>query len=141
MVGPFDRIYHRNMLVDDSIITIFFWMLLGRDQAPVAPIGQGSTIYDLRQGAAFALVGETLRANLQASTVKKLTTYIGDTDRVFMDHIRDSLDNDTTRTNTVWMSDNIMAGGQSVCSGTRLVYQAKHPRPLRKSAVAHNTHQ
>lgn len=50
MVGPYDRVYHRNMLIDDNIISIFFWMLLGRDVSPVAPIGTDSAIYDLRQG-------------------------------------------------------------------------------------------
>jgi hypothetical protein len=42
MVGPYDRVYHRNMLIDDNIISIFFWMLLGRDVSPVAPIGTDS---------------------------------------------------------------------------------------------------
>jgi hypothetical protein len=77
MVGPYDRVYHRNMLVDDSIISLFFWQLLGREVAPVAPIGQGSTLYDLRQGAAFALTGQTLRDTLDSSTIDMLTTYIG----------------------------------------------------------------
>ncbi|WVQ82790.1 hypothetical protein IAT38_004922 [Cryptococcus sp. DSM 104549] len=114
MVGPYDRVYHRNMLIDDSIITIFFWMLVGRDKAPVAPIGQGSTMYDLRQGAAFALAGPTLRQNLKQSTVDKLTKYVGSTDREFTRNIRVSLDNDTARVNTAWVNENIMAGGQQV---------------------------
>lgn len=113
MVGPYDRVYHRNFLVDDSIVTLFFWLLLGRDKAPVAPIGQGSTIYDLRQGAAFALVGQTLRDHVTTSTVQKLVTPV-DQDRVFTRGIRDSLDNTTTRINTAWVSKNVMAGGQQV---------------------------
>jgi hypothetical protein len=114
MVGPYDRVYHRNMLIDDSIISNFFWLLLGRDKSPVPPIGQGSTLYDLRQGAAFALVGQTLRDNVNASTVARLTEYVGSEDRVFTRGIRDSLYNDTTRINTAWVSENLMAGGQQV---------------------------
>jgi hypothetical protein len=115
MVGPYDRVYHRNMLVDDSIISLFFWQLLGREVAPVAPIGQGSTLYDLRQGAAFALTGQTLRDTLDSSTIDMLTTYIGQgNQRLFEKDIRVSLDNDTTRVNTMWMIDDVMAGGQQV---------------------------
>ena len=113
MVGPYDRVYHRNMLVDDSIVTLFFWLLVGRNQAPVAPIGQSSTIYDLRQGAAFALLGQTLRDTINSTTVDRLTEYPS-TDRAFTRGIRVSLDNDTTRTNTAWINENVMAGGQQV---------------------------
>jgi hypothetical protein len=115
MVGPYDRIYHRNMLIDDSIISNFFWLFLGRENAPVPPIGQGSTLYDLRQGVAFALVGQTLRDNVNSSTVARLMESVGGNDRVFERGIRDSLHNDTTRINTAWMSENVMAGGQQVC--------------------------
>jgi hypothetical protein len=103
------------MLVDDSIISIFFWQLLGREVAPVAPLGQASTLYDLRQGAAFALVGQTLRDTVDSSTVGMLTTYIGQgNQRVFEKNIRVSLDNDTTRVSTMWMTDDLMVGGQQV---------------------------
>jgi hypothetical protein len=107
------------MLVDDSIISIFFWQLLGRKVAPVAPIGQGSTLYDLRQGAAFALVGQTLRDTVDSSTVEMLTTYIGQgNQRLFEKDVRVSLDNDTTQVNTMWMTDDLMAGGQQVGQDT-----------------------
>lgn len=102
------------MLIDDSIISNFFWLILGREKSPVPPIGQASTLYDLRQGASFALVGQTLRDNLEQSTVDKLTTSVGGNDRLFTREIYDSLDNDTVRTNTAWMSGNVMAGGQQV---------------------------
>jgi hypothetical protein len=115
MVGPYDRVYHRNMLVDDSIISIFFWQLLGRKVSPVAPIGQVSTLYDLRQGAAFALIGQTLRDTVNSTTIDMLTTYIGQgNQRVFEKDIRVSLHNDTKRINTMWMTDDLMAGGQQV---------------------------
>ncbi|WVQ77870.1 hypothetical protein IAR50_007572 [Cryptococcus sp. DSM 104548] len=114
MVGPYDRIYHRNMLIDDSIISVFFWMLLGREVSPVAPIGMASTMYDLRQGAPFALVGSTLKQVLKENTVRKLVDRVGTEDRLFERRIRVSLDNDTTRVNTAWVSENVMAGGQQV---------------------------
>ena len=113
-VGPYDRVYHRNSLIDDNIITLFFWMLLGRDVSPVAPIGQASTLYDLRQGASFALVGQTLRDTLNSTVTQKLVTPVGDSDREFTRYIRDSLHNDTTRVNTAWVAENVMAGGQQV---------------------------
>ena len=113
-VGPYDRVYHRNSLIDNNIITIFFWMLLGRDVSPVAPIGQGSTMYDLRQGACFALVGQTLRDTLDPSINQKLVTPVGSDERDFTRYIRDSLDNNATRVNTAWVAENIMAGGQQV---------------------------
>ncbi|RSH90988.1 hypothetical protein EHS25_010164 [Saitozyma podzolica] len=114
MVGPYDRVYHRNMLIDDNIISIFFWMLLGRDVSPVAPIGTDSAIYDLRQGASFALVGQTLRDTLNQTILDSLVTPVGDVDRLFTRGIRVSLDNDTTRVNTAWVNENVMAGGQQV---------------------------
>ncbi|ORX36108.1 hypothetical protein BD324DRAFT_657052 [Kockovaella imperatae] len=113
MVGPYDRVYHRNMLIDDSIISLFFWLLIGRENAPVAPIGMESTTYDLREGVAFALVGQTLRDNVNASTVARLTEYPTE-DREFTRYIRVSLHNDTTRVNTAWINENVMAGGQQV---------------------------
>jgi len=120
------------MLVDDSIISIFFWQLLGRSVAPVPPIGQGSTLYDLRQGAALALTGQTLRDTLNSSTVELLTTYIGQgNERVFEKDIHVSLDNDTTRVNTMWMIDDVMAGGQQVSQYTQL-------RSDQKVAEEHN---
>lgn len=51
LAGPYDRVYHRNMLVDDSIVTLWFWMLLGREVSPVAPLGQSTTLFDGTQGA------------------------------------------------------------------------------------------
>jgi hypothetical protein len=128
MVGPYDRVYHRNMLVDDSIISIFFWQLLGRKVSPVAPIGQGSTLYDLRQGAAFALIGQTLRDTVNSTTIDMLTTYIGQgNQRVFEKDIRVSLHNDTKRINTMWMTDDLMAGGQQVrgCKLSRLTDRSR----------------
>jgi hypothetical protein len=88
--------------------------------SPVPPIGQESATYDLRQGAARALLGQTLRDTLNSSTIAKLTAPVTD-DRVFTRGIRVSLDNDTTRINTAWVSDKLMAGGQQVL---------ETPRPL-----------
>jgi hypothetical protein len=117
------------MLVDDSIISIFFWQLLGREIAPVAPIGQGSTLYDLRQGAALALIGQTLRDTVNSTTIAMLTTYIGEGNaRVFEKDIRVSLDNDTTRVNTMWMTDDLMAGGQQVSQSTLTNLISRSPR-------------
>ncbi|KAL7423396.1 hypothetical protein Q5752_002700 [Cryptotrichosporon argae] len=113
MVGPYDRAYARNMLYDDAIITLWFWILLGRPDAPVATISIESTLYDVRQGAAFALLGSTLRDTLNQTVIDKLVTPITE-DRVFTRGIRASLDNDTTRVNTAWVSENVMAGGQQV---------------------------
>ncbi|ODN97951.1 hypothetical protein I350_07588 [Cryptococcus amylolentus CBS 6273] len=116
MVGPYDRVYHRNMLIDHNIITVFFWILLGRPQSPVAPVGMSSSMYDLRQGAAFALVGQTLKEVLEESTIRKLVQRLGggEGDRVFERRVRVSLDNGTERVNSVWMNENVMAGGQQV---------------------------
>lgn len=114
MVGPYDRVYHRNFLYDDSIVTIWFWMLLGRERAPVASLGLLGTQFDLRQGACMALLGQTLRSELNSSIVDRLTEPVGSQDRIILRGIRDSLDNDTTRINTAWMSENVMAGGQQV---------------------------
>jgi hypothetical protein len=41
-------------------------------------------------------------------------TPVGDVDRLFTRGIRVSLDNDTTRVNTAWVNENVMAGGQQV---------------------------
>lgn len=60
------------------------------------------------------MLGQTLRDTLEPSTIDKLVTPVGSDDRLLFKGIRDSLDNDTTRINTAWLSDNIMAGGQQV---------------------------
>lgn len=113
-VGPYDRVYHRNSLIDDNIISVFFWMLLGRDVSPVCPIGMDSAQYDLRQGAALALNSPTLRSVLPQTTIDRLTQSVGVSNREFTRYIRVSLHNDTTRVNTAWMSDNLMMGGQQL---------------------------
>ncbi|KAK4689143.1 hypothetical protein P7C73_g972, partial [Tremellales sp. Uapishka_1] len=118
LVGPYDRVYHRNMLVDDAVISLWFCV------SPVAPIGMDTTVYDIRQAASFALLGQTLRDTLNSTTIAKLTEYIGTEDRVFSKGIRVSLDNDTTRVNTMWMSENVMAGGQQVSRCSHAVEDA-----------------
>lgn len=50
IVGPYDRVYHRNVMVDDSILSLWFWMLFGRVKAAVASKGQATTEYDGAQG-------------------------------------------------------------------------------------------
>jgi hypothetical protein len=65
-------------------------------------------------GAAFALVGQTLRDTLNQTILDSLVTPVGDVDRLFTRGIRVSLDNDTTRVNTAWVNENVMAGGQQV---------------------------
>lgn len=69
---------------------------------------------DASLAASFALLGQTLRDTLDPKTVDKLVTHVGNDDRVFTNGIRDSLDNDTTRINTAWVSQHVMAGGQQV---------------------------
>ena len=111
MVGPYDRAYTRDMQVHNAIIQFVWWGLYGYDKAPHPPPSDLDQNYDISQGAAFALVMESVAGVLDNQISKKLTGSFG-RERTLRKVIYSELDsNNTYRVATSWLSKYLMIGG------------------------------
>ena len=114
-VGPYDRANSRDMTQHSATLPLWFWGILGYEQAPEPNKLELDLLYDASQGCAIALLIDTVKENVPASTIEKLTVPPGDTEERFLNKtIRQSLYNDTIRTATSWMSKSLMIGGETL---------------------------
>lgn len=115
IVGPYDRANSRDLTQHSAVLGQCFWGLFGYEKAPVPNKLELNLQYDAAQGAAFALVMDTVKENAKPETLLKLTTPPTDTEeRMITRIVRESLLNDTIRTHTSWLSKNLMIGGQEL---------------------------
>ncbi|RDW84774.1 hypothetical protein BP6252_02364 [Coleophoma cylindrospora] len=113
IAGPYDRAYARDMPTHSAIVGQFWWGLFGYEKAPLPWKGNDDFHYDVAQGAAFALIMDTVASHISNATMAKLITPF-EGERFLNKTIRTSLDNDVTRTAVSWMSKTHMIGGQQV---------------------------
>lgn len=113
LVGPYDRAYTRDMPSHNSIVSFFWWGIFGRDKAPQPPKGDLDLNYDITQGAALALVMDTVSGVLSKDVITKLTTPFSG-ERLLRKTIRESLSTSALRVATSWMSKTLMVGGQQI---------------------------
>lgn len=119
MVGPYDRANSRDLTQHSAVAGQWFWGLFGYEKAPVPNKVEGDLLYDAAQGAAFALVMESVKQHIKPGTLAKLTTPPTETEeRMITRIVRESLSNDTIRTHTSWLSKNLMVGGQELAETT-----------------------
>ncbi|CAG8948993.1 hypothetical protein HYFRA_00002121, partial [Hymenoscyphus fraxineus] len=119
LVGPYDRANTRDMTQHSAVLGLCFWGLFGYDKAPVPNKMEADLHYDAAQGAAIALIIDTVKDHIKLETLAKLTTPPTDTEeRIIVRTVRESLFNDTTRTHTSWLSKNLMIGGQELAETT-----------------------
>lgn len=114
-VGPYDRANSRDMPQHSATLPLWFWGMLGYENAPEPNKLELDLLYDAAQGAAIALMVSTLEESISSSTINALTIPPTDTEERFLNKtIRQSLYNDTIRTATSWMSKKLMIGGEEL---------------------------
>ncbi|KAK8867447.1 hypothetical protein PGQ11_006025 [Apiospora arundinis] len=121
MVGPYDRAYSRDATTHSQIISLFWWGVFGREYGPQPPRGEADLLYDVAQGAAFALVMDVV-AECVNPEAKKLLTAKGwwKGERFMNKTVYDGLHADSEfRVATSWLSAGLMAGGQTVKGETK----------------------
>ncbi|KAF6816281.1 hypothetical protein CPLU01_13915 [Colletotrichum plurivorum] len=116
LVGPYDRAYTRDMTKHSSILPMYWWSVFGREYGPQPPKGEGDLLYDAAQGAAIALVAETVGQHISdeaAAALKAKGPWTGS--RTLAREVRDELGPDAAvRKTSAWVSAPLMAGGQSL---------------------------
>ncbi|OHF02548.1 hypothetical protein CORC01_02243 [Colletotrichum orchidophilum] len=115
VVGPYDRAYTRDMTEHSAILSLYWWAVFGREYGPQPPKGEADLLYDASQGAAIALVADTVARHISAGTAAALKAkgpWAGT--RSLTRKVRKALDTDVTRTITSWVSAPLMIGGQIV---------------------------
>ncbi|KAI0022133.1 hypothetical protein F4780DRAFT_203570 [Xylariomycetidae sp. FL0641] len=113
--GPYDRAYTRDATTHSAIISMFWWGLWGREYGPQPPKGEADLLFDVGQGAALALVMETVGRCIDDETVTALQAKGSwEGSRFINKTIYDNLHNDSRRIATSWVSAPIMIGGETV---------------------------
>ncbi|KAK7740940.1 hypothetical protein SLS53_005003 [Cytospora paraplurivora] len=112
MAGPYDRAYTRDMTTHSAVLSLWWWAMFGRDYGGQPPLGDIDLLYDVTQGAAIALVSDTVLkyiSNDTAAALQATGRWTGE--RFLTKTIRESLDTDVTRVATSWLSAEVMIGG------------------------------
>ncbi|TDZ38460.1 hypothetical protein C8035_v004776 [Colletotrichum spinosum] len=115
LVGPYDRAYTRDMTKHSSILPMYLWAMYGRDVGPQPVKGEGDLTYDGSQGAAIALVADTVLRHISNGTAGALRAkgpWSGT--RSLTRRVKEELGTDVTRTTTSWISAPLMVGGQQL---------------------------
>ncbi|KUJ15461.1 uncharacterized protein LY89DRAFT_619393 [Mollisia scopiformis] len=113
MAGPYDRAYTRDMTTHDAVLSMFWWGICGHDKAPTPPKSDLDLNYDVSQGAALALIMDTVASTFSPDVITKLTTPFT-TERFLNKTIYYDLDTNNSRTATSWLSKPLMIGAQIV---------------------------
>lgn len=113
LVGPYDRAYSRDLMSNSVIINYFFWSLYGYGVGPHVPKFEGDSLYDVAQGAALALVTDTVAEHISNTTAAHLQASGPWEGEHFIEKKVPEWDG-TSRIVTSWMSSSLMIGGQQV---------------------------
>ncbi|KAF1971597.1 hypothetical protein BU23DRAFT_600153 [Bimuria novae-zelandiae CBS 107.79] len=112
-VGPYDRAYTRDMTQHSTALINFLWGMFGHSAIPLTWKMEGDLLFDIVQGAAIALVIETVKSVVPTPVQEKLRgTFIGPS-RYINKTIYDDLEGKHSRTATSWISRELMIGGES----------------------------
>jgi hypothetical protein len=113
MAGPYDRAYTRDMTTHSSVLSMFWWGIFGYENAPEPQRGEVDLGYDATQGAALALLMETVEETMSDDVKEKLLVPF-EGERLLNKTIYYDLDTDEKRIATSWLSKPLMIGGQQV---------------------------
>lgn len=115
LVGPYDRAYTRDMTEHSSILPMYWWSIFGREYGPQPPKGEGDLLFDVAQGAAIALVAETVAEHISETAAAALKAKgLWDGTRSLKRTVWEELDGENVRNVTSWISAPLMVGGQSL---------------------------
>ncbi|KAH6633635.1 hypothetical protein C7974DRAFT_175649 [Boeremia exigua] len=114
VVGPYDRAYTRDLVKHSSILPMFFWGMFGHQYGPQPYKLEGDLLFDIAQGAAVALIIETVKAVIPIDVQEKLKgTFVGPP-RHLNKTVYDDLEGKHSRIATSWVSHDLMIGGQQL---------------------------
>ena len=113
LAGPYDRAYTRDMPTHNSILSFFWWGIFGHDRAPQPPPSDLDLNYDVTQGAALALLMDTVSAVWSSDVTRKLLSPFR-TERSLKKTVYYDLTSNKSRIATSWLSKPLMAGGITV---------------------------
>jgi hypothetical protein len=115
LAGPYDRAYTRDMTEHSAILSMYWWGMYGREYGPQPPLGEADLLFDVAQGAALSLIMDTVSQFVFPGTATALKAKgIWSGSRLLTKTIRESLDTDTVRVATSWISAPLMIGGQKL---------------------------
>lgn len=114
MVGPYDRAYTRDIVQHSSIVSMFFWGMFGHQYGPQPPKTESDLLFDVAQGAAIALIIDTVKTAIQTDVQEKLKGTFTGPPRHLNKTIYDDLDGKHSRIATSWISRELMIGGQQL---------------------------
>jgi hypothetical protein len=113
MAGPYDRAYTRDMTTHDAILSMFWWGIFGYEKAPAPPKSDLDLNYDVSQGAALALIMETVASVFSPEVTDKLLNPFTN-ERFLNKTIYYDLATNDSRIATSWLSKPLMIGGQKL---------------------------
>ncbi|XPS81354.1 hypothetical protein M3J07_013318 [Ascochyta lentis] len=114
MLGPYDRAYTRDIVQHSSIISMFFWGMFGHQYGPQPPKLESDLLFDIAQGAAIALITDTVKAVIPTDVQEKLKGTFTGPARHLNKTIYDDVESKYSRVATSWMSRELMIGGQKL---------------------------
>lgn len=118
LAGPYDRAYTRDATAHSAVLSLWWWGLFGRAYGGQAPLGDSDLLYDVSQGAALALVADTVARYLPPGEGTAALTATGKWDgtRLLRRTIRGDLSSEdagTWRVATSWLSAEVMIGAEA----------------------------
>ena len=114
MVGPYDRAYTRDITQHSSVLSLFFWGLFGHSTLPQPPKMESDLLFDVAQGAAIALIIDTVKSHIPLFVQEALQAPFTGPPRFINKTIYDDLDGKHARIATSWISKDFMIGGQQL---------------------------
>lgn len=113
MAGPYDRAYTRDMKTHDAIVGLYWWGLFGYESAPTPQKNEVDLVYDASQGAAMALLIDTISNVILPETTAKLIGPFTE-ERFLNKTIYYTPESNESRIATSWISEKLMIGGQQI---------------------------
>lgn len=115
MVGPYDRAYSRDANTHSQILSMVLWGVYGRGVGGQPPLGEGDLLYDVAQGAAFALVMDVIAPTIDKDAEAIITSKDKwEGSRFINKTVWEDLTSDNPRIVTSWLSADVMIGAQTV---------------------------
>lgn len=115
VVGPYDRAYSRDANMRSQILSMVLWGLYGRDVGGQPLLGEGDLLYDVAQGASFALLMDVISPTVSKKAHKVFATkgkWKGS--RFINKTVYEDLESENPRFVTSWLTSELMIGGQVV---------------------------
>jgi hypothetical protein len=113
-VGPYDRAYTRDITLHSAVLSLCLWGLYGRENTPQPLKMESDLLFDVAQGAAIALIIDTIKPLLPDSIRAHFTgDFVGEP-RFLNKTVYDDLSGEEKQIATSWLSRELMIGGMQL---------------------------